>query len=153
MKSCNEKKIIGIASIIILLLSLILMIMDFVLPLNLWTHPVLNFFFSLFIGLGITCIMIGLLKHRVFMFFIGILLSGLAVFYLIIQYFVWWIALISCFVYIAVLTIINILINGNKTDDIALNNSKDYRDYRNRAEKTDIEEEKQEELPEIKSFK
>lgn len=155
MKNTKKQFFISVLSILIFLSSLALMLCDIFIPLNIWTHPVLTFVFALFVGFGIMTFAFGIVKGSPWYFFLSAVLIGLSGFYVLIQYLKLWIALIILFVFLAIMPIISIIFSGNKTENIALNKSPDYKNYHERkAEKTAKEkEELDEELPEIKSFK
>ena len=67
----------------------------------------------------------------------------------------WWIGVVVMAVVLMFMAIFSLMLNGNKTESIAENNSKDYKTYSERKEEKKILEESQEEaeLPQIKSFK
>lgn len=151
----SKRLVLGLISIAIILVSLAVMLVDVFVPLSLWTHPILNFAFCIFVGFGVLALMLGVKEKSPWYFFLAAWLLGLAVFYLIIQYAKWWIALIILICILAVLGILSVIIAGHKTEDIALNKSPDYKNYEQRREEK-LQEEKlstPEELPEIKSFK
>ena len=64
-------------------------------------------------------------------------------------------AVISLIVVWAIFAIVSIIICGNQTENIALNKSSNYKDYKQRkVEKEESEKEKgKEEIPTLKSFK
>lgn len=155
MKNSKGKTISYCVSIAILLASLIVMICDWAIPLNLWTHPILNFFAVLFFGFSILCLVLGILKKSPWYFFLFATLISLVAFYVIIQYVVWWIALIVALVDCLIIALLSLIVAGNRTENIALNNDPEYKDYKTRkAEKEAMEQNAEpEKLPEIKSFK
>jgi len=155
MKITKKQLVVGIVSIAIFVCSLALMLLDVFVPLNIWTHPVLTFLFALFVGFGVLTFVLAILNRLPWYFFLSAILLGLALLYVLLQYVKIWIALIIVIVFIAIVPIISFIVAGNKTEDIALNKSSEYKDYYQRKaekEKAEIEKEK-EELPEIKSFK
>ncbi len=157
MKISKKQKIVSVFSILIILISLAVMLCDFLIPLNFWTFPLLNFLFCLFVGFGLLGLGLGFVNRSPWYFFISSTLLGLALFYAIIQYVIWWICIVIFFVLLAVVAIVSFMTAGNKTEDVALNKSPEYKNYeQRRAEKLEAEakaEQEKEELPEIKSFK
>lgn len=155
MKTSKSGVIIAVVSISILIVSLAVMLMDVLIPWNFWAHPAINFLFCLFSGFGILALVLGIKRSSPVFYFISALLLGLAVFYAVFQYAAWWVALIITLVIWAIFSIISLVTAGNKTESIALNNSKDYKDYAQRKAEKQAENEKKETepLPEIKSFK
>lgn len=157
MKKLQRNKVVLLISVAILLISLVVTLCDALVPLNIWVHPVLTFLFCLFVGFGVTLIALAFIVRSPFYFFLSAGLLGIALFYALVNYMTWWIALIALFVTWGVFACLSFLVNGNKTEDIALNKSDEYKDYKTRkAEKETAEAEKGEdkkELPEMKSFK
>lgn len=151
----NKRLVIGLTSIVILIASLTVMLLDIFIPLKLWTHPVLNLLFCMFIGFGVLSLTLAIKSKSPWYFFLSAILLGLSIFYVLMQYVKWWIALIVLVLMLVIVAIVSVIIAGNKTEDIALNKSKDYKDYEQRREEK-LAKEKEErpvELPEIKSFK
>ena len=136
MKIVKNRLIFGVISIVILLTSLVITLIDALVPLRLWTHPILNFFFFMFSMYGIVAFVYGIIKESPWWFFICSILLGLSVFYVLMQYVKWWLALIVVIVVIAVVAILSFVFLGNKTEEIALNESADYKTYKERKEQT-----------------
>ncbi len=156
MKVSKNQKILAIVSIFVLLISVALMLIDFFTEFSFGYHPLLTFVFSLTVGFGIMCLALGLAKKSSWQFFLSAVLLGLASLYIFIIYIeMWWICLVLLAVIWGVLAIVCFMIGGNKTEDIALNEKEDYKDYKQRREEKKIEEEfaPKEELPKVKSFK
>lgn len=153
----KKNLLLGIISICILALSLIFAIVDWAVPLNVWTHPVLNFLLGLAVGFGIMTLVLAFKNRSPWYFFLSVILFGLAALYITLQYIVWWLCLIVIVVLVAVTAITSIMVAGNQTENIALNKSPDYKtfDERKAEEKAkEANEEKVEKpLPKIKSFK
>ncbi len=152
MKVAKNKIFYGIISIFILLVSLTFSIVDFIVPLNFWTHPVLNFAFLICLGFGLFGIIYGL-KNKASMFVLaGAFLLGLASYYAFFQYLGWFMPLIIVFTIWAIFAIIGYVRIGIIAEQ-ALNDSPEY--------KADLikngiglnGDAETEELPEIKSFK
>ena len=59
MKLTKNQLTVAICSVAILLISLTVLLLDVFVPLNFWTHPALNFLFVLFLGYGITALVVG----------------------------------------------------------------------------------------------
>lgn len=155
MKS-KKSLVKGLISITILLLSLIFTLIDALVPLKIWTHPILNFLFCNFIGFGIFTLVLGFKKGSVWFFFLSSILLGLAFFYALVQYVAWWLCLLIVSVVWIIFAILSFMSNGSKTEDISLNKDENYKTFEQRkAEEKEKEssEKTKEELPEIKSFK
>lgn len=153
MKIDRNKKIYGLISIGVLLLSLVFALVDYIVPLNLWTHPALNFLFCAFIGFGIFGAVYGL-RNKVAMYvLVGAILLGLASYYLTFQYIGWLMSLLVIFTVWAVFAIVGYVCLGNKAEK-ALNDEPDYQSFQVQREKAKSEENSQpEELPQLKTFK
>ena len=154
MKLSKNSLIIGIVSIVVLLVSLTVTLLDVFVPLNFWTHPILTFLFCIFLGFGITCLVLGYSKKSAWYVFIGAVMFGLALLYALLQYVFVWLAILVCVVVVAILAIYNVMRSGSKTE-FALNEEEGYKDYKQRKEeKKELEaQEDKPELPNIKSFK
>lgn len=149
---------LGITSVCILLASLAFAIVDAVCSLNIWTHPVLNFLFGIFFGFGIVALVLGFKKASPWFFFVSVLLLDPALFYVVVQYLEpWWLCVLIFGVILAIFAIVSLMVAGNKTEEIALNKSPDYKTFEERKaeekEKAAAEEKSEKPLPEIKSFK
>ena len=155
MKLTKRQMTGSIIALLILLASLALTICDWAIPLNIYVHPILTFFMCLFGGLGIMCFVYGLLRKSPWYFFLSAVLLGLSGFYIAVNHLDWWLSIIIVFVLWAIIALLSYMTAGNKTEDIALNKSPDYKDYKTRsAEKAAAEAaEEPKELPKIKSFK
>lgn len=153
MKTSKNRVILGITSIIIFVLATVLMIVDWAVPLNLFTHPVLNFVAVLFLGFGIISLVLSLKKKLVWFLFLSAILIGFFALYILLNVLdAWWIALVIMVAIWAVFAIISVMVFGNITENISINKSPDYKTYHER--KAEQKEETEEEtLPEIKSFK
>ena len=157
MKS-KKNLLLGIMSVCILLASLAFAIIDAALSLEIWTHPVLNFLFGIFVGFGVIALVLGFKKASPWFFFVSVLLLDPALFYVVVQYLKpWWLCLLIFGVLLAIFAIVSVMVAGNQTEDIALNKSPDYKTFEQRkAEekaKAAAEEKTEKPLPEIKSFK
>ena len=156
MKLTKNQFIVAICSVAILLISLTVLLLDVFVPLNFWTHPVLNFLFMLSIGYGVMCLVIGIVKRSSANLFLSAILLGLALLYAFTNLIgKFWVAIIIDIVVFAIIFIAIFMLGANKTESIALNEAEDYKNYKERQkEKAEEEKNKEEEkLPEIKSFK
>lgn len=155
MKITKKQLAVTLIGIAILVVSLVVTLLDALIPLNIWVHPALTFLFCVFVGFGVLLSVLGFTHKSVFYFFLSSVLLGLALVYALSNYIEWWIGLIVVVVVWAIFGCVSFIANGNKTEDIALNKSPDYKDYKQRkAEKEAAEQaEEKKELPEIKSFK
>ena len=101
----------------------------------------------------------GIVRKYVWHIFCGAGLFILALFYAGFDVFKfdWWINLIIAFALIFVFVGISVIIAGKKTEEIALNDHVEYKDYKQRqAEKLEAEklaESEQGPMPELKTFK
>lgn len=152
MKS-KTSLIYGICSLVVVLLSFAFALLDAIIPLDIWVHPILNFLFGIFFGFGVMAFIMAILKKSAWFFFVSSILLGLAAIYVLIGFsVVWWACIISVIVLLAVFAILSVMIAGNMTESVALNNSPDYKTFEQR--KAEEKEEKEEKpLPELKSFK
>lgn len=153
MKKIRKNLPLYVTSLCIVLVSLVVMVLDYAVPLNLWFHPALNFLFCVLTGFGVFCIVLGIVKKSPWYFFLSSGQLVLSLIYLLIFYKVDpFIIIISAVVLCVVICLSSLMVCGNKTEDIALNSKDDYKDYKER-EKENSTLEIKEELPEIKSFK
>ena len=156
MKS-KKSIVLGILSVCIIAVALIFTLLDALIPLNVWTHPVLNFLFCICLGFGIMVLSLAFIKQSTWFFFVSAILFGLSFFYVLIQYIPWWLCLIIVIALWVLFAIMSVMVAGNMTESISLNKSPDYKtfDERKAEEKAkEAETEKPEKpLPEIKSFK
>ena len=155
MKIKGKQLALAVTSIIVLIVSLTVMLLDIFVPLAFWTHPVLNFLFCMFVGFGVICMGLGFSKTSPWYFFLSSILLGLALIYALMQYILWWIGLIIVGVIWCIFAVLSFIVAGNKTEDIALNKSPDYKTYEQRKVETEEQEanKEPEKLPEIKSCK
>ena len=155
MKISKRQLTISIVSLAILLASIVFLLLDVLLPIGLWTHPALNFFFVMFLGFGVLSLVLGFSNSSPWFFFLSGLQLGLCIVYALIQYVDWWVAVLVAVGIWIIFAIISFIKAGNKTEEIAMNTSPDYKNYQQRkAEKAELEASKQpEELPTLKSFK
>lgn len=150
----GKKLLLGVSALTVLTLSLVFALLDALIPLKIWTHPVLNFLFALCIGFGIMMLTMAFMKKSPWFFFLSAVLLGLALFYVLMQYITWWIVLIILVVVLAIFAVISFMTAGNETEDISLNKSPDYKNYEQRkAGEQAQDKEGEQPLPKIKSFK
>lgn len=149
-----KKKINLIASICILLVSVVVMILHIANVFSLWenfSHPILTFVLCAAALFGLYCYVLFILsKSAPGAFFGAVLLSVFAVLVLV-HYEFWWIVFVIVPVFCVITALLSYLIRGNKTDEIAENDKDGYKTYEERKkQESDDTEEK---LPELKSFK
>ena len=152
----SKNLVLGIVSIAVLIASLTFALLDAFVPLDLWVHPALNFFFGIFFGFGVMTLVMAIKNKSTWYFFVSAILLAIAMLYVLIAYSViWWVIIISVAVLLAVFAIVSVMVAGNMTEDIALNKSPDYKTFEQRkAEEKEKEKDKEEKpLPELKSFK
>ena len=149
--------ILPVLSICVLTAALAFALIDALVPLDLWTHPLLNFLFCNAVGFGIIAIYLAFTKSAPWYFFVSAVLLGLALLYVLAQYLIWWICLLIVVVVWAIVGIISFMKAGNQTEDIALNKSPNYKTFEQRkaeeAAKKAEDAKTAKPLPEIKSFK
>ncbi len=157
MKISKNQLIVSLISIAILIVSLTFALLDALIPLNLFIHPILNFLLVAFIGFGVLTLILGIIKSSPWYMFLSAVLIGLALVYLLIQFLgeMWWLSLLVVGVVWIIFAILSFIYSGNKTENIALNKSTDYKDYKTRKkeEKNSEDNGEKKELPKIKSFK
>nr|MBO4517339.1 hypothetical protein [Clostridia bacterium] len=153
----KKNLILAVLSICVLAAALVFALVDALVPLDLWTHPLLNFLFCIAVGFGIIAVCLGFKNSSPWYFFLSAVLLGLALLYVLLQYLTWWICLLIVVVVWAVFGIISFMKAGNQTEDIALNKSPDYKTFEQRkaeeAAKKAEGAKNAKPLPEIKSFK
>ena len=137
MKITKKQLAVSLYSILVIIVALAFALCDFLIPLNIWTHPALNFLFVLCIGFGILTIVFGTVKGSPWYFFLSSILFGLALIYVLLQYIPWWIGLIITVSIWIIFAIISFISSGNKTENIALNESDEYKTYAQRKSETD----------------
>lgn len=156
MKITKSALVYAIISLIIILASFTVMLLDALIPLNIWVHPVLTFLLCLFIGFGVLTFVKAVIAKSPWFFMLSAILLGFALLYVLINTIIfWWIAVIAVIILWGIVALFSFVSAGNKTESIALNKDPEYKDYKTRkAEKEQQEKlEKEEPLPEIKSFK
>ena len=154
MKRSKGSMISLCISLLIVLGALAFMICDWALHLNVWTHPILNFLMVLCIGFGVMAFAFAIAKKSPWFFFLSAILLALVGLYITIQYLEWWLSIIIFVVVFVVFALFSLIVAGNKTENIAINESSDYKNYKQRkAEKEEMEKSEEPIVPEIKSFK
>ncbi len=160
VKSIRLKRtLMLVATIISLATAVIFAILDGNKDWEIAVHPILTFFLLLFTGISLTFLVNGLVSKYSWHTFCGGGLFFICLVYALIDVFSlkWWIIVITSVSFVIILFALSVFTAGNKTEDIALNNHTEYKDYKTRyAEKEEqdrINEENQGEMPTIKSFK
>ena len=149
-----KKILVGIISIAILVAALVFALVDALVPLKIWTHPILNFLFIAAVGFGCLALVLGFAGKKSFWLFIGNIIFALGICYVLAQFLEWWLCIIIPIAVIVIMAIISFLVVGNRTED-ALNKDKNYKTYEQRKaeENAAKAQEEKPELPKIKSFK
>ena len=149
--------VMGIVAIAILCVALVFTLLDALIPIGLFIHPALNFLLIVFAGFGIMLAITGFIRKSTWFFFLGAELSGFALFYVLINFVIWWLCLIIVLAFWAILAIVSIIRIGNMTESVALNDSDDYKTFDERkaeeAKNAKADAKTEEELPKLKSFK
>lgn len=149
----------SIALLVIAVSSAVVAIIDGVKGLGITSHPILTFIFIASSGIALLLLIGGIVRKYVWHIFCGAGLFILALFYagFVVFDFEWWINLIIAIALIFVFVGISVIIVGRKTEEIALNDHVEYKDYKQRqAEKLEAEKLAENEcapMPEIKTFK
>lgn len=147
----KQNKIFLIVSVLILVCSLAFLLLNQFTFKDFLVHPILNFLLFNAVCFGVLDIVLAIKGKSPWYFFLSGILFGLSVLYVLLdQVDPWWIALITLFVLFGVFALLSYIVCGNKTEDIALNKSDDYKNYKERG-KEKVEE--KEEIPVLKSFK
>lgn len=152
----SKKILLYSISLAIVVLSVVAFILNWALSIKILVHPVLNLFLCLFVGFGLLSYVLGFLTKSPWYIFLGAVMFGLSVFYVLFALLlVWWVALVCTFAVWAISAVLSLIACGNKTEAIAENDKEGYKDYKQRkAEKIEAEENAPEvEKPVIKSFK
>lgn len=150
MKMNKNNKINLILAMMVFIVSLVLAICNGVMEELKFGIPVVNFFFYLFTGFALISYGIAIKNKKPQYFFLGAILATLCVIYLfILLKIVWWIILLSCIVVIALSILLSYLIAGNQTEDIALNKSPEYKNYKERQAEKEEKERKEKERKDV----
>ncbi len=155
MKKLGKNTIFYIVMLCIFVVSVALLIVNYTMQINIGVHPLLNFAFLLAIDFGVLFAVMGFIKKSPAYFFLSAPLLALSLTYVLVCCLLpWWLILICALVVLVLISLFSLISAGNKTEDIALNKSTEYKNYEQRkAEKEALEDEKpEEELPQIKSF-
>lgn len=154
--SKNNKKYLGLG-IAIIVLSVAFMIVNYLCFSDFLVHPVLNAVALAVLAFSIVSYIKAFTEKAPVYFMLGGILIGFVVLYVLIASLpeIWWIAVVITVAIWLITALTSFIVAGNKTEEIALNKSPDYKDYNERM-KEKYEQAKKEdnkELPEIKSFK
>lgn len=148
--------IFAVCTLLITVASTVVAIIDGVKEWQIAVHPILTFLFLMLSGFGLLFLISGFVRRYPWHVFIGAGITFIALLYGLIDVFSveWWIILIVMLAYVFIAFSLSFIIAGNKTEDIALNNHVEYKNYKQRKEeKLKLEQEdEQVELPKIKSY-
>lgn len=143
--------------IAIIVLSVAFMIVNYLSFPDFLVHPVLNAIAFLLIAFTILAYVKAISAKAPVYFMLGGIMLGFVILYVLIAALpkLWWIAIVVTIAVWAITALLSYIISGNKTEEIALNKSPDYKNYEERMKEKYAEAEKKDnkELPEIKSFK
>ncbi len=157
MKISKTNLAIALVSILILVAASTILILEYALEsFRFMTHPVLNFLLVISAGFGVMTAILGIFKKTPWYFFLSSIIFSYLIIYGFCQFKqIWFVGLIIAIVACAISAIFSFVVAGNKTEDIALNDKPEYKDYKQRkAEKEFAEsQEEKKELSKIKSFK
>lgn len=155
MKISKKQLSVVIISLAILICASTLLVLQYALPFDFMTHPVLNFVFVLTCGFGLMTLILAIISKSSFKYFITAILFSLSIVYIFVQFAFWWVGLILSVVISVVLSLIGFISVGSTDTLLAENNSPEYKDFEQRQALKDEKEQSEEkkELPKIKSFK
>ena len=151
MNMKNNRLVLGVLSVLIVLSALTFTLLNALLPFDFLVHPILNFLLIIFVGFGILAFCLGLTKKSPWFIFISNILLSLSVLYLTLYYVKWWISLLIVVVFAVCVSIISVMRCGNVTEQTD-NNNPNYKNYFERKKEQEGKDEEQE-IPELKSFK
>ncbi len=146
------------AAFLVFALALVFTILEWAGAFTVCSHPVWMFFFVLAAGLGVLLAVQGLSEKSPFLMLLAAVLIVFAFSYALADWahLAWWLIVLVDVVLVAFFVLVNFLRSGNKTEEIALNKSPDYKNYEERKAEREAQEKAEEENyvpPEIKSFK
>ena len=144
----RKNKIGLIISLCIVVLSLAFMIITLVLPVDQRImHPLLLFVYALSIGFGILSICYGIIRKSPAYFFLAVLplLIVLTISLIVFAHLIWWAIIVSDGVLLFVVGTLSLIINGNRTEDIAMNTAPDYKTFQQKEKERLEKEEKKDE--------
>ena len=129
-------------ALIIVVVSLALMIITLILPIEKRVmHPLLFFVYSLSIGFGVMSLCYGIIRKSPVPFFLATLplLITLTISLIVFAKLIWWAILVSDVVLLFVVMLISLILNGNRTEQIALNTDPNYKTFKEKeAEKEQL---------------
>lgn len=153
MKVSKFKKITIFVSVVILLVALAVTFCDALIPLNIWLHPALTFLFVTFVGFGVLCMIVAFVKYSAWYFFLSFIMLASALTYaLFSEGLPWWLILITDGVLAAIAISVSLITNGSVAE-YADNETAEYENYKQRAEKKDGLQSGGSDITEVKSFK
>ncbi len=155
MKISKNNLVVALTSIFILLVATTVLILQYAIPFDFMTHPLLNFLLILASGFGLLTVILGVVNKSPWFYFVCAILFSYVLIYGFCQFDFWYVGLIVAVVMCIIVGLFSFITAGNKTEEIALNDKPDYKDYKvRRQEKLEQEQsEEKKELPKIKSFK
>ena len=143
--------------IAIIVLSVAFMIVNFLVFPDFLVHPVLNAVAFLSLAFSAVSFIKAFSEKAPVYFMLGGILCGFVVLYVLLSLIIdlWWIAVVITVAIWFITALVSFIVAGNKTEEIALNKSPDYKNYEERMKEKyeKAAEEEKKELPEIKSFK
>lgn len=157
MTQAKKGKAYLLCGIAIIVLSVAFMVLNLLLFKDFLVHPVLNAVALSALLFAIVSYVKAYTAKAPVYFMLGGILLGFVVLYVLLALFieVWWVAVIVAAALFMITALISYYIAGNKTEEIALNKSPEYKNYQERMKEKyeQAEKEDKKELPEIKSFK
>lgn len=157
MPLAKKSKVYLLIGIAIIVLSVAFMILNLLAFEDFLVHPVLNTVALIALSFAVVSYIKAFTEKAPVFFMLGGILFGFVLLYVLLALLIelWWIAVIITIAVWFITALTSYIIAGNKTEEIALNKSSEYKNYEERMkekyEKGEKEEKK--ELPEIKSFK
>ncbi len=158
MKISKKQLAYALSTLAVFLIALILTVLEWCKIFTLCSHPVFMFFLVVSAGLGVLATVRAFTEKSPFFFFLAAVLFMYLVSYCLADFvhMIWWLIAIVAIVIAVVFVVFSFITAGNKTEQIALNKSPDYKNYEQRRAEREEKEKTEEENyvpPEIKSFK
>ena len=146
-----------LCGIAIIVLSVAFMVINLLYFEDFLVHPVLNAVALLAALFAIVSYVKAFSAKAPVYFMLGGILLGLVILYVLLALFIkfWWVAIIITIAVFMITALVSYIVAGNRTEEIALNKSSEYKNYEERMKEKyeQAEKEDKKELPEIKSFK
>lgn len=139
--SKKSKKDIAIVSVVLVLAVIVMVLRITVSGFAFFAHPIFAFLFVLCLGLGVLYLVNGIIYKSPVDFFMFALNFFFVLTYLLIDFakLAWWAVLIIDVVAVVLSVFLSLVISGNRTEDIALNEKSGYKTYAERKNENNDE--------------